>query len=167
MVKQRARPIIQKREMQMDNPEKKVLFLRDIPWDDDDEKEIEFAKSVLQDEGINPVFIGPEARETWVPIPPDFLDQVTPDIVLIDYGGMAIMGAHDGALSNVRYILEWAEDHPSAAIIVWTQFTQFLADEIYEDFGKNAPANVFIYRAGHDEIWDAIRLYLGIANQKA
>jgi len=142
-------------------PPKTVMFLRDIPFDDP-QSEWDLAKEVLKDEGIDAEFI-PERSDVMPFNPLDLRDQVpAPDIVLIDYGAMSIMGAHDGALSNVRYVLKWAEDHPSSAVIVWTQFTQFLVDEVYQQFAKDAPENVFIYQTGREKGWPAIRRWLGI-----
>lgn len=140
-----------------------VVYLRDIPWDEGTpQTEVDLLCAVLVREGINPNFLGHESA--GMPIPPTFLDDAipVPDIVVVDYGGMSIMGAHDGALSCVRYILRWADNHPSSVIIIWTRFTQFLVDEVY-DAAKGAPANVFVYQTGHEELaWPAIRQYLGI-----
>ena len=143
---------------------KTVVYLRDVPWGDDNE--VEVLTMALQEEGIEPVFLANTDGEDVVP--PDVLDDLTPDIVVIDYGGMSTMGAYDGAAANVRYVLRWAEDHPSTAIIVWTQFTQFIADDILQDFRKDVLGNVFVYQTDADDTlaWDAIRMWLGVDLEK-
>lgn len=67
------------------------------------------------------------------------------DVVLIDYGGMAI-GAMDTVVAHVREVCKWAEEHPSKLAILWTQFTSAVyMDELYEQFGKNENIIVHFY----------------------
>lgn len=60
------------------------------------------------------------------------LDEVKPDLVILDYGG-AMMGYGDTAFSQVDYVLKWAEEHPSKLVLIYTLFTTLMVHEIQED----------------------------------
>ena len=48
--------------------------------------------------------------------------EVGTEIVFYDYGGM-MPGSESLMESNARYILKWAQDHPSALVIIISSFT--------------------------------------------
>ena len=60
------------------------------------------------------------------------LDEVKPDLVILDYGG-AMMGYGDTAFNQVDYVLKWAEEHPSKLVLIYTLFTTWMVHEIQED----------------------------------
>lgn len=60
------------------------------------------------------------------------LDEAKPDLVILDYGG-AMIGYGDTAYSQVKYVLKWAEEHPSKLVLIYTFFTTWMVHEIQED----------------------------------
>jgi len=60
------------------------------------------------------------------------LDEVKPDLVILDYGG-AMMGYGDTAFSQVDYVLKWSGEHPSKLVLIYTLFTTWMVHEIRED----------------------------------
>lgn len=63
------------------------------------------------------------------------------DVLIIDYGGMS-WGATDAVVSQVRFVCEWAKEHPSKLAIIFTSFTaEIYAQELLDEFGecKNIP----------------------------
>lgn len=133
----------------------RTFILRDYPFGED--REIEAILLGLRLEGIKAEIIADS------PGPQDLKDHRF-DLLIIDYGGMASMGSHGTALHNLRYTIDWLEDHPSVVAIVWTFFTGELVGEIYDNFA-DAPANLFIYEGKKgisDEKWVQIRALLGV-----
>lgn len=138
----------------------KTFILRDIPYSDP-EHELEMILFELNENGIAAEIIADSAG-------PQDLNNYSFDLLIIDYGGMAAMGAFDTALFNLRYTLNWLEDHPSVTAIVWTMFTAEIAKEIYDSF-EEAPANVFIYSGKYtlsDEKWNQVRALLGVTKRE-
>lgn len=79
------------------------------------------------------------------------------DLFVIDYGGMSLMGASGLATSNVRYACEWAEAHPSALLIIWTEFTRRIyEDELDGEF--DAISNILMHYGSQPWDSDADRL---------
>ena len=135
----------------------RVFVLRDFPMMEEPEEELATIIRSLELEGIEPEIVADE-------LGPQELNNHRFDLLIIDYGGMATMGAWDTALANLRYTLTWAEDHPSVVVLVWTHFTAELAREIYDSF-SDAPANMFIVSGNMDEqdkAWNLIRPLLGV-----
>lgn len=140
----------------------RVLVIRDYPFSGgDDDTEIANIKLALENENIEAKIVGDE-------IAPQMVDQIKADLIFVDYGGMSIMGSHDTALYNLRYILNWAEDHPSVPVIIWTMFTARLVEDAYEkemsQAFKDAPANVFnlggTFSDEEESIWRLIKTLL-------
>ena len=134
----------------------RTFILRDYPFGDPDD-EIKAILLELSLEGIK----GDIVADTSAP---QELRDHGFDLLIIDYGGMASMGASGVALHNLRYTINWLEDHPSVVAIVWTFFTGELVGEIYDNFA-DAPANLFIYEGKErisDEKWVQIRALLGV-----
>lgn len=135
----------------------RVFVLRDMPFLQTPEQELGTIIDCLKYEGLEPEIVGDSVS------PLDF-DNKSFDVLLIDYGGMAMMGAWDTALSNLRYALNWIEDHPSVVVLVWTLYTTELVREIYDTF-SDAPANVFIVSVeskDQDKLWRSVRALLGV-----
>ena len=138
----------------------RVVVFRDYAFGEDNE--IEQISRMLEIENIPHEIIADDAD-------PAVVERHRADIVIIDYGGIASMGAWDTALFNIRYVLNWAEDHPSTAMLIWSSFTaNIVADGIYEkeidDAFSDAPANVFntsVRRKDQDRVWDLIRAMIG------
>lgn len=85
------------------------------------------------------------------------------DLVVIDYGGISLGGAYDTAVSNVRYVCQWAEDHPNSVLIIWTEFTRSMyQDELGHTFGhlRNILFRYNDYHENPDWATEA-RLWLG------
>jgi hypothetical protein len=86
------------------------------------------------------------------------------DLLVIDYGGVSIMGAWDLAEGEIRSCLEWGRDHPGSLILIWTYYTQRVYEqELEEAFGH--PDNLMVrYTAGREE-YDAfaskLRVWFG------
>lgn len=60
------------------------------------------------------------------------LEDQNADLVIIDYGGML---GRNTTNSNIRYVLEWASNHPGKLVILWTEFTyQIYHCEFSEEF---------------------------------
>jgi len=138
----------------------RVLSIRDPLGDA--EEELEQISMTLDLEGIPHTIIADEAD-------PGAVDRYRVDIVVLDYGGISAMGAYETALFNIRYVVNWAEDHPSTALLIWTFFTaQIVAESIYEkeisEAFDNTPANVFNvggHRSENTVMWDLIRAMIG------
>jgi hypothetical protein len=68
---------------------------------------------------------------------PLILKEKEVDMVVVDYGGMSLMGGWDTAKANIGYVCQWAEDHPSKAVLIWTTYTALVyQDELEEQFGE-------------------------------
>lgn len=60
----------------------------------------------------------------------------SPDMLVIDYGGMGDSGAWDAAQYQVRYACRWAEEHPGKPMVIWTVYTKDLYEgELEKQFG--------------------------------
>lgn len=58
------------------------------------------------------------------------------DVLLIDYGGMAI-GATSACADQIRWVCEWAKEHPGKLVILLTMFTaEIYFDELDSEFGE-------------------------------
>ena len=135
----------------------RVFVLRDMPIMQTPEQELKTIIDCLKYEGLEPEIVGDSVS------PLDF-SNISFDDLLIDYGGMAMMGAWDTAVSNLRYALKWIEDHPSVVVLVWTLYTTELVREVYDTF-SDAPANVFIVSVAskdQEKLWRSIRAILGV-----
>jgi len=139
----------------------RVLVVRDYPFGEDNE--IEFISLCLDQEGIPHTIVADERD-------PGAVDRHRADIVVLDYGGMSSMGAYDSAAFNIRYVVHWAEDHPSVALLVWSAMTaDILAADMYEkelnEAFKNAPANIFNIggsrAAEESKVWHLVRAMIG------
>jgi translation initiation factor IF-2 len=65
------------------------------------------------------------------------------DLLVLDYGGIAHAGAGDIAAFHVRKVIEWAQEHPSSAVVIWTYHTQNVYERaVKQDFGEMP--NVFL-----------------------
>jgi hypothetical protein len=68
---------------------------------------------------------------------PMILKDTSADLVIIDYGGMSLMGGWDTAKANIGYVCQWAEDHPSKVVLIWTNYTaRVYLDELENHFGQ-------------------------------
>lgn len=141
----------------------RILVVRDYPFGEDNE--IEFISLCLDQESIPHTIIADERD-------PGAVDRHRADIVVLDYGGMSSMGAYESAAFNIRYVANWAEEHPSVALLVWSHMTaDILASEMYrKEIGEafsGAPANVFNIggsrAAEEDKIWRLVRAMIGAA----
>lgn len=58
------------------------------------------------------------------------------DLLVIDYGGV-MPGAGGMVSSQIRWVCEWAENHPGKLVILLTMFTaEIYLNEFEEEFGK-------------------------------
>lgn len=74
------------------------------------------------------------------------------DLVVFDYGGMSIMGARDTSLAQTRAMYEWAENHPSSLVLIWSAYTADLYEEVTEEIKATELANViFMDKRGVSE----------------
>ena len=72
----------------------------------------------------------------------DGLRRVNLDVLVIDYGGMAVSWGWDTAIVNVDATLRWAEDHPSSLLLFWSDYTRLVFErELESSFGP-LPQNV-------------------------
>lgn len=139
----------------------RVLVIRDYPFTEDD-NEIESISRALDLEGIPHRIIADD-------VDPGAVDRHRADIVVLDYGGMSSMGAYSTAAFNIRYVVNWAEDHPSVALLIWSSMTaDIVASEMYRkeigDAFSDAPANVFntaVRSKDRDRVWDLVRAMIG------
>ena len=58
------------------------------------------------------------------------------DILVIDYGGMSISGAWEAAFQQVKAARRWAEEHPTSILLIYTQYTWHIYEEIQLEFGE-------------------------------
>ncbi len=57
------------------------------------------------------------------------------DLIVIDYGGMTI-GASDTCVAQIKWVCEWAKEHPGKLVILFTMFTaELYVDELEQEFG--------------------------------
>lgn len=61
--------------------------------------------------------------------------ETNPELVVVDYGGMAIYGASSAAEWQVRAVRTWAEEHPSGVVCIWSGYTE----EIYKEVSELLP----------------------------
>jgi len=76
------------------------------------------------------------------------LDDQNPDLVIIDYGGM-MPGCEDTVNSNIRYVLDWASEHPGKLVILWTDFTYLIYHHEFEEEFSDRDNILFRYSDGH------------------
>lgn len=114
----------------------KTLIITDLGWGTGEEAEKEgadIAKYMLELHGI-------ELDYTHVTaIGVGTLDEIKPDLIIMDYGG-----AH-GSYGNHGYVqvdaaIKWAQEHPSKLLLVYTQYTLYMVEDVM-DF-KDLPDNV-------------------------
>lgn len=80
------------------------------------------------------------------------IDQIgEPDLLVVDYGGLSIGGAYDVARWHMKAATQWAVDHPGRLMLVWSQFTQFLYEDVLEDFRGELDNIVPFYEGDYDE----------------
>lgn len=143
----------------------RVIIFRDYPFGEDNE--VEMISLALDLENI-PHKIVEDAAD------PGVVDRRKADIVVVDYGGIASMGAWDTALFNLRYIINWAEEHPSTAVLIWSHFTaHIIATGLYNkeinDAFSDAPANIFNTSVVLDEqerVWNLVRAMIGAGSDE-
>lgn len=70
------------------------------------------------------------------------------DVVVIDYGGI-MLGAYDHVKDTTRLALEWAEDHPSNPLVIWSSFQGRLYKDEFEQAFAGRDENVF-FRYGKE-----------------
>jgi len=137
----------------------RVGIMRDYPLIQEEDEELEYMVRYLEQEGIKPEIVFD------IRYPPG-LSEPVPDLLIIDYGGMSSMGAHDTALFNVKETLKWMDDHPGKLIIIWTMFTEYLFAEAIEEMEIKERNNVILIgklKADElDEAWSKVRLWFGI-----
>ena len=86
------------------------------------------------------------------------------DLLVVDYGGVSIMGSMDLAIWQIRSCLEWGRDHPSSLVLIWTYYTQRVYEwELVEVWGH--PENLFIRYTEGKEAYEAfaskLRVWFG------
>lgn len=137
----------------------RVGIMRDYPLVQSEDEELEYIVRVLRSEGIEPEVVFDLRCPPTSSVP-------VPELLIIDYGGMSASGAHGTALFNVRYMLEWMDDHPGRLIIIWTMFTEYLFEEAIEEMEVRERDNVVLIGSLKvdelEEAWARIRLWLGI-----
>lgn len=86
-------------------------------------------------------------------VPPWELLSRNCDIYVIDYGGIAVQGARDTAMSVIGSMFKPIEEKPNTLFIVWTDFTVGFYEELIEQDNPgliNAP-NVLLSKFGDEE----------------
>jgi len=59
------------------------------------------------------------------------LDDVDPDLVILDYGGAA-MGYSGGGRRQVDEVVRWAKEHPSRLVLVYTTLTLIMVEDVLD-----------------------------------
>lgn len=79
------------------------------------------------------------------------------DLVIMDYGGMSY-GSRDTGVWQVKFLCEWARDHPNGLVVMWTYYTQELYDnEVAEQF--EGIANIIPYTEDGESLSPRIRTH--------
>ena len=82
------------------------------------------------------------------------------DLLIIDYGGASASGAGGAATANIWDVCNYAEEHPSCFVAIWTTYTQrHYRDELEDEFGhvsnifmRYDTENLFPSFTGDDEV---------------
>lgn len=79
------------------------------------------------------------------------------DIVTLDYGGV-LPGCEDMVKSQIRSVWEWAENHPTRLVIVYSTFTWTVySQEMKDQFGELK--NVMFRFSDYDPISDVLKFF--------
>lgn len=73
------------------------------------------------------------------------LENINPKLIIIDYGGL--LPGSDVDIHQMRAVLNWAQDHPSRLVLIWTSFTANIWKYELEDEFKEAD-NVLLWEPG-------------------
>jgi hypothetical protein len=77
-------------------------------------------------------------------------------LVIIDYGGL-MPGAESAAEWQVRAVCEWAEEHPSRLVLIWSLFTaKIWKSEVEDHFHEQS--NILLWVPVDDRGWSALKL---------
>ena len=110
----------------------RTAIVTDIPLGGDEREDIQFIEECLRDYGQLPI------KVVYTAINMSKLPDGGLDLLVIDYGGIAAGGASTVAESALRYVRNWATEHPSCIIVLWTKFTVLVYAWVEEDFGEVA-----------------------------
>ena len=98
-----------------------------------------------------------------------------PDVLIMDYGGAALESDYSGAVSGMRWVLEWAAEHPQTLVVLWTRYTYMLyGEELEREFGHlpnvtarfKAGQSAFDFNPNHDRpVAEAIMAHVGLQEE--
>lgn len=94
---------------------------------------------------------------------PHQLKGMSPDIYVIDYGGMS-WGADDRVASIFREVVNQVEDKPNVLFVIWSRFSFEWYKTIVEEESKElaAPNVIYVPHSIDGEEWDKMRRWLGL-----
>lgn len=73
------------------------------------------------------------------------------DLLIIDYGGLSMMGSTASGQINIWHACHYAEEHPGCLVVIWTTFTSRLYEaEMQEEFGH---LDNIVVRYPNDDKW--------------
>jgi len=111
----------------------RTVILTDIPLGSNTLMDAEFADRCLRRYGKLPIEVVHMAADYRLKIP-----DIGIDLLVIDYGGIGAHGAQSMAISGLSYVHNWAAEHPSAIVVLWTSYTVLFYAQVREDFGTLA-----------------------------
>ena len=114
----------------------KTGIITDRPLSGDIREDVEFIAHCLRAYGQLDIEVVAEWPDGHFMLPDGGLD-----LLAVDYGGIAALGSSAIAETSLRHIRNWAEEHPSCIVVIWTPFTVRVYAWVEEDFG--AVANVW------------------------
>lgn len=95
-----------------------------------------------------------------------------PDVLIMDYGGASLGSDYSGAVLGMRWVLEWAAEHPQTLVVLWTQYTYMLyGKELEREYGHlpnviarfKAGQSAFDFSPNHDRpVAEAIMAHVGL-----
>ncbi len=92
------------------------------------------------------------------------------DLLIMDYGGVSVMGGSSNASVQVSAACQYAEDHPSCLVVIWTGYTaEVYQDELKDQFGhlnnivcRYKPGHVYENLDGSPEFIKKFKAWFGI-----
>jgi len=103
------------------------------------------------------------AIEMKTDIPPHDLKNRSPDIYVIDYGGIGALGASMLSECVFSEFAEAVEEHPNTLFIVWSSFSEgFYRAAIANELGKTSAQPNVILRSSDDNWRSKARAWCGL-----
>jgi hypothetical protein len=93
--------------------------------------------------------------------PPGSLSQSAFDMYVFDYGGM-LPGSEDFTASLYRDFIRAADDHPGAAFVLYSRFSERWYSELVRSENPELSGQENVFFAGTPDCWDDVREWLSI-----